>query len=75
MLITVLRNPKTQQWPGIVKSFKTFHTDKKGQWINEVAVQDYVSYIFLVCNIFKFLYFLKFRYFNIDCKILGKTVK
>ncbi|KAL5551615.1 hypothetical protein UlMin_001791 [Ulmus minor] len=35
------RNPETQQLPSIVESFKTYHTTKKGQWVNEVTEQDY----------------------------------
>ncbi|KAL5570056.1 hypothetical protein UlMin_026631 [Ulmus minor] len=35
------RNPETQQLPSIVESFKTYHTTKKGEWVNEVAEQDY----------------------------------
>ncbi|KAL5544807.1 hypothetical protein UlMin_008591 [Ulmus minor] len=35
------RNPETQQLPSIIESFKTYHTTKKGQWVNEVAEQDY----------------------------------
>ncbi|KAL5580670.1 hypothetical protein UlMin_013112 [Ulmus minor] len=37
------RNPETQQLPSIVESFKTYHTTKKGQWVNEVAEQDYAQ--------------------------------
>ncbi len=47
MLINVQRNPETNQWPGLVDSFKTFHTTKKGEWVNEVAAEDYVSSILL----------------------------
>ncbi|KAL5575965.1 hypothetical protein UlMin_017664 [Ulmus minor] len=35
------RNPETQQLPSVVESFKTYHTTKKGEWVNEVAEQDY----------------------------------
>ncbi|KAL5549202.1 hypothetical protein UlMin_004433, partial [Ulmus minor] len=35
------RNPETQQWLGVIDSFKTFHTDKKGRWVNEAAAQDF----------------------------------
>ncbi|KAL5567246.1 hypothetical protein UlMin_030410 [Ulmus minor] len=35
------RNPETQEWPGLVPLWKTFHTNKKGEWVNEAAAQDY----------------------------------
>ena len=73
MLITLQRNLETQQLSSIVESFKTYHTTKKRQWVNEAAEQDYVSYIFVVCIILKFVYLLKCAYFNINCKVLGKT--
>ncbi|KAL2480000.1 Uncharacterized protein Adt_32966 [Abeliophyllum distichum] len=35
------RDPKTQQWPGIIDSFKTFHTFRDGNWVNLQAAGDY----------------------------------
>ena len=37
------RNPETQQWPGPIDSFRIFRTDKKDQWVNTVADEDYVN--------------------------------
>ena len=73
ILIILQRNPETQQLPSIVESFKTYHTTKKGEWVNEVAEQDYVSYIFVFYIILKFVYVLNYAYFNIACTFLGKT--
>ena len=59
--------------PSIVESFRTYHTTKKVQWVNEVAKQDYVSYIFVLSIILKFVYLLNYAYLNINCKFLDET--
>ena len=44
---TVSRNPQIEEWPGMIDSFKMFHIDMKGQWVNKIAAQDYLSYKFM----------------------------
>ncbi|KAL5553357.1 hypothetical protein UlMin_040758 [Ulmus minor] len=36
-----MRNRETEEWPTLVSSWKTFHTNKKGEWVNATAAQDY----------------------------------
>ncbi|KAL2525428.1 Uncharacterized protein Adt_10482 [Abeliophyllum distichum] len=31
------RDPETQKWPGIIESFRTFHTFRDGNWVNQQA--------------------------------------
>ncbi|KAL2487077.1 putative transposase [Abeliophyllum distichum] len=35
------RDPETQQWPGIIESFRTFHTLRDGNWVNPQVASDY----------------------------------
>ncbi|KAL2497898.1 putative transposase [Abeliophyllum distichum] len=36
------KDSETQQWPGIIVSFRTFHTFQDGNWVNPQATGDYV---------------------------------
>ncbi|KAL2485671.1 Uncharacterized protein Adt_30427 [Abeliophyllum distichum] len=38
------RDSETQQWPGIIESFQTFHTFRYGNWVNLQAAGDYVTF-------------------------------